>query len=1155
MTNPLIQILDRHPEYTRLRDAMVNGEGPAGVFGLGESHKGHIAAALSTGRAVLLVAPNEVAAVKLHDDIACYDIPCAHFPTREIPLSGNGFAARDSIEERRVAVLSALAAGKTMTVVTCIQALMQRTVAPEIIKNSLHSYEAGQTIEPRDMVSELVMAGYERVDVCEAPGQVCLRGGYVDVYPIAAENPVRIEFFGDEIDTLRIYDPLTQRSVDNVDHIDVPPATEMPITDEARARALKLLKKRKAEELASALEEGGRPDNSVALLPLFYPGETTLFDYIDKDWIILIDEPARLEESGKISYQEFLEGVSSLMQAGEIQPEQANLTVSPLETIKRMDTRRTAMMFALTRSYGLIGQRCIFKFDTRPVSRYVGREELLAEDIEAWKKSNTSVLIYAGTHAKRLQDRLLDSNHIVPIKEKLDRDIVPGEVLIIEQQLNHGFEYPELSLAVVTENELYGAENRRPSDNKKKRRKPQLVFSELNVGDLVVHELHGIGRFVGVETLTVGGVQKDYLHLVYSGGDKLYIPTDQLDRVQKYIGMENKPPRLNKLGGTQRLSKLGSGEWQKTVSRTRDSVKKLAFDLVRLYGERQKRKGFKFSPDTPWQRKLEDSFPYEPTPDQLTSIQEIKADMESDKVMDRLLCGDVGYGKTEVALRAAFKAVMDGKQCAMLVPTTILAQQHYNTIAARFDGFPVKVELLSRFKTPKEEEKIIEGLQNGSVDMVVGTHKLLSKSVKFKDLGLLIIDEEQRFGVGHKEQIKNIRQSVDVLTLSATPIPRTLHMSMTGIRDMSVIETPPSQRYPVQTYVMEYSDSVIREAILKEIGRGGQVYFVYNNVSSMEQFAGRLRELVPEARVCFANGQMNERVLEKTMLEFMDHRYDVLLCSTIIESGLDMQNVNTIIIYDADTMGLSQLYQLRGRVGRGVRLGYAYLTYRPNKAMSETAEKRLIAIRELTQFGSGFKIALRDLEIRGAGNLLGPEQHGHMEAIGYDLYCKIVDSAVREAKGEELPKDIDTVVDIPISANIPKRYIPRETERLSMYKRIAFIAAQADVYDVQDELIDRYGDIPEEVQNLIFIALIKAAAQRAYIQRLMVRDGEVRIVFDPEAPMDGAKLFAAANNIAGAAMLPEEVPTIVIRRPKSDVKKLCSELTQIVYMMSDCIVK
>ena len=1146
MTDPLIKILDKHPEYMRLKEAVLKGEGPAGVFGLGESHKGHVAAALSANRAVLLVAPNEVAAAKLNDDIACYGVRSVHFPTREIPLAGKGFAARDGIEERRVAVLSALSSGEKMTVVTCIQALMQRLASPEVIRDSRHSYKTTQTIEPRDMVAELVLAGYERVDVCEAPGQVCLRGGYVDVYPLSAENPARIEFFDDEIDTIRIYDPLTQRSLENVEQIDVPPGTEAPITAKARDRAVKLLEKRGESELTSLLKAGGRPSNPAALLPLLYPEEKTLFDYIDGEWIILIDEPARLEESGKIAYQEFLDGASALIKSGEILPEQAGLEVSPLETIKRMDTKCTAMMFALTRSYNLIGQRCIFRFDTRPISRYIGREELLSEDIEAWKKSKTSVLIYAGSHAKRLQDRLLDLGHIVPIKEKLDRDIVPGEVLIIERQLNHGFEYPELSLAVVTENELYGTENRRPADSRKKHKKPQLVFSELNVGDLVVHELHGIGRFVGVETLTVGGVQKDYLHLVYSGGDKLYIPTDQLDRVQKYIG-----------GGedtaAQHLSKLGSGEWQRTVSRTRESVKKLAFDLVRLYGERQKLKGFRFSPDTPWQRKLEDSFPYEPTPDQLTCIEEIKADMESGKVMDRLLCGDVGYGKTEVALRAAFKAVMDGKQCAILVPTTILAQQHYNTIAARFDGFPVHVALLSRFKTAKEEERIIEGLKNGSVDVVVGTHKLLSKSVKFKDLGLLIIDEEQRFGVGHKEQIKNLRQSVDVLTLSATPIPRTLHMSMTGIRDMSVIETPPSQRYPVQTYVMEYSEPVVREAILKEIGRGGQVYFVYNNVRNMEQFAAKLRELVPEARVCFAHGQMHERVLENTMLEFMEHNYDVLLCSTIIESGLDIQNVNTIIIADADAMGLSQLYQLRGRVGRGVRLGYAYLTYRPNKAMSETAEKRLIAIRELTQFGSGFKIALRDLEIRGAGNLLGPEQHGHMEAIGYDLYCKIVDSAVREAKGEELPKDIDTVVEIPISANIPKGYIPREAERLSMYKRIAFITAQADVYDVQDELIDRYGDIPEEVQNLIFIALIKTEAQRAYIQRLMVREGEICISFDPEAPMNGAKLFAAANSISGAAVLPEETPAVVIRRPKADVKKLCSELTQIVYMLADCI--
>ena len=721
------------------------------------------------------------------------------------------------------------------------------------------------------------------------------------------------------------------------------------------------------------------------------------------------------------------------------------------------------------------------------------------------------------------------------MKEKLDRDIVPGEVLIIEQQLNHGFEYPELSLAVVTENELYGAENRRPSDSKKKRRKPQLVFSELNVGDLVVHELHGIGRFVGVETLTVGGVQKDYLHLVYSGGDKLYIPTDQLDRVQKYIGGGED-------AGAQRLSKLGSGEWQKTVSRTRDSVKKLAFDLVRLYGERQKRKGFKFSPDTPWQRKLEDSFPYEPTPDQLTSIQEIKADMESDKVMDRLLCGDVGYGKTEVALRAAFKAVMDGKQCAMLVPTTILAQQHYNTIAARFDGFPVKVELLSRFKTPKEEEKII-----------VGTHKLLSKSVKFKDLGLLIIDEEQRFGVGHKEQIKNIRQSVDVLTLSATPIPRTLHMSMTGIRDMSVIETPPEQRYPVQTYVMEYSEAVAREAIMKELGRGGQVFFVYNNVRGMETFAEKLKQLVPEARIAYAHGQMGERQLERTMLDFMEQQYDVLLCSTIIESGLDIPNVNTIIIYDADKMGLAQLYQLRGRVGRGARLGYAYLTFMRDKVLSDIAEKRLSAIREFTQFGAGFKIAMRDLEIRGAGNLLGPEQHGHMAAVGYDLYCKIVEGAVKEAKGEKEPVKIDTVVDIPVPASISTHYIPRESERLSMYKRIALIETRDDLYDVQDELIDRYGDIPEDTANLLNIALIKADCSRAGVTQLRIRDKEVRFVFDKQAPIDGAKLIATAGNIAGARMTFGDTPSMVISRPKSDAAALYAMLPQFVYMLADCL--
>ena len=585
------------------------------------------------------------------------------------------------------------------------------------------------------------------------------------------------------------------------------------------------------------------------------------------------------------------------------------------------------------------------------------------------------------------------------------------------------------------------------------------------------------------------------------------------------------------------------------------AVKEIAGELVELYAKRQAKKGHCFEKDTVWQKEFEELFPYEETEDQLKAIEATKADMESSRIMDRLICGDVGYGKTEIAIRAAFKAVMDGCQVAFLVPTTILAAQHYNTFSQRMRDYGINVELLCRLRTPSEQKKTIEGLKKGSVDIVIGTHRLLSKSVSYKNLGLLMIDEEQRFGVTHKEKLKQMKNDIDVLTLTATPIPRTLHMSLVGIRDMSVLEEPPVDRMPIQTFVMEKSEPIVREAILREIGRGGQVYYVYNRVGNMDIVANEIAKLVPEAVVAFAHGQMNERELERTMFRFVEGEIDVLVATTIVETGLDIPNVNTIIIEDADRLGLSQLYQLRGRVGRSSRTSYAFLMYKRDKVLKEVAEKRLQAIREFTELGSGIKIAMRDLEIRGAGNLLGAEQHGHMEAIGYDLYCKIVDSAVREAKGEELPKDIDTVVDIPISANIPKSYIPREAERLSMYKRIAFIAAQADVYDVQDELIDRYGDIPEEVQNLIFIALIKAEAQRAYIQRLMVRDGEVRIVFDPEAPMDGAKLFAAANNIAGAAMLPEEVPTIVIRRPKSDVKKLCSELTQIVYMMSDCIVK
>ncbi len=1141
----LLNILKKHPEYERLAANLASGAGCAAVFGLGEAHRTHVAAGLFADckKTLLVVSANETSAARIAQDAAYYVKEIRHLPARETPLGGRAVAVSAGLAARRVEALAALASGERLMLVISAEALLQRLAPPEALMASTQSLKLGQKVNLRALAASLVDAGYERVDLCEGKGQFCLRGGYLDLFPITAELPVRVELFDDEIDTMRTYDPASQRSVENVEYCAIPPATEVPLTAKAREAGMRAMRRKpRLEAEYQSLKEGIAPQGTEKLLPLFYP-EAYITDYLPKDTVILIDEPQRVEESAKLAHNNHLELVSNLLTAGEAEPEEAELLGSPMKLIGSLDTPCTAMLFALTRTYGLIRPRELYRFETRPASRYVGAGEALAADILNWKRHGYTALLYAGSHALRLQDMLLDAGVDAAVTDRLMRDAVPGEVLIIGESIGRGFEYPEIRLIALSETELYGAAREKLAVARK--RKPQLAFSELAPGDLVVHEVHGIGRFVGVENLTAAGVTRDYLHLIYAAGDKLYIPTDQLDRVQKYVGGEEEQAKL---------SKLGSGEWQRTVAKTREGVKALAFDLVRLYGDRMNRKGHAFSPDVQWQRTLEDSFPYRETPDQITSIAEIKKDMESERVMDRLLCGDVGYGKTEVALRAAFKAVMDGKQAAFLVPTTVLAQQHYNTLAARFAGYPVNVALLSRFNTPQQERQALEGLSKGSIDVVVGTHKLLGKSVKFKDLGLLVIDEEQRFGVGHKEQIKEMRRNVDCLTLSATPIPRTLHMSMTGIRDMSVIETPPEQRYPVQTYVMEYSDVMAREAILKELGRGGQVYFVYNRVQHMERFAEYLRNLVPEARVAFAHGQMSERALERTMLDFMDQAYDVLLCSTIIESGLDITNVNTIIVYDADKMGLSQLYQLRGRVGRGARLGYAYLTFVKDKVLTDVAEKRLSAIREFTQFGAGFKIAMRDLEIRGAGNLLGPEQHGHMAAVGYDLYCKIVEGAVREARGEPEPVRIDTVMDVPVSASIAHEYIPREADRLSMYKRIALISSRDDVYDVQDELIDRYGDIPKETESLINIALLKAEASRAYVTQLSVRDGEIRFVFDRGAPLDGGKLVSVAGKVDGAQLVYSDTPALIIRRPRSDAQTLYGMLPQFVYMLVDCVI-
>lgn len=1142
---PLFRALEGAEEYQKLAEALDKKCGPVSVFGLGEAHRPNMAAALFARLCAqtLVIAPSAQAAGRLYEEISCYHKNALLFPIREMPLNARSYVQSRELEFRRLNVLTRLASGERIIVVAPVEALMQRLAPKERIVSCTHTLSIGMEVSPDSLMQRFIDAGYEREEVCESRGCFARRGGYIDIFPVTAENPVRVEFFGDEVDTMRFFDPITQRSIENADRVAVPPATELPLNKEMRQKGIAALRNKAhyAEE-TETLRAGGTPKNALALLPVFCGEEVTLLDYFDENALMLMDEPARVEESARFAFTQFMDALGNVLKSGEGHEKQAELIFTPSHIFALLDRGRTAMLFALTRSFPHIRSRELIKFETRPIPRYIPGDGALADDINIWKKKGFAVLIYAGEHGKRTQDMLRDMGVEAAAVESLSRKPVPREALIIEKSLPRGFEYTAMGLAVISEYELFGAGVRRESPKAKK--KHALDMGELEVGDLIVHEAHGIGRFTGVNTLVVDGKTRDYIELAYQGGDKLFIPTDQLDRVAKYVGGEVEK---------QKLSRLGSGEWQKTVARTSASVKKLAFDLVKLYGERARRKGFRFSPDTDWQQRLELSFPYRETPDQLRSIEEIKKDMESERIMDRLLCGDVGYGKTEVALRAAFKCAMDGKQCAVLVPTTILAQQHFNTLSSRYSGFPIKVELLSRFRTAKEVREVKQQLKDGGVDVLVGTHALLSKDVVFKDLGLLIIDEEQRFGVNHKEQIKELKRNVDVLTLSATPIPRTLHMSMSGIRDMSVIETPPEARYPVQTYVLEYAEPVVREAILKELGRGGQVYIVYNNVKNMETFTGNLSELVPEARFNYAHGQMSERQLENTMLDFLEGKFDVLVCSTIIESGLDISNVNTMIVVDADCMGLSQLYQLRGRVGRGQRLGYAYLTFRPNKVLSEVADKRLSAIREFTQFGAGFRIAMRDLEIRGAGDILGAEQHGHMAQVGYDLYCKLIDIAVREARGEKIKPTFDTVMEIPIDANIPKKYIARETGRMEMYKHIAAITDIDSFRDVQDELIDRYGDIPRCVQNLLDIALCKSRASRLGILSFTVKKGEAKLVFSEKAPIDGAKLFENIRRIEGASMLGGESVSMVITKKHAEEEAMFIMAQNAVNILLSCV--
>lgn len=1141
--NSILHLLDSATDYRRMKDALEGGKGPVAAFGVAANAKAHLLASLSEKRQVLFVTATDTTATQICEGARLFGVSAELFLPRETPLT---YVHAESGEQRgeRISALCTLLTGEPCVVCASAAALLQALAPKGAFAASLLTLHVGDTVEPRGLIERLVSAGYERVEMVEGRGQIAARGDLVDVYAPGEEYPVRIEFFGDEIDQMRFFDPVTQRGVEQITETQIRPALETPQPKELTAKALKLIEGRAG--LSDAEEAWSAGISSVGgdvLLPLLYKKTDTLLDYLAPDAILVVDEAILIDEALRTEQMRFAETVQAMLERGEGLPQQGALERSANETLERLHTERTALFYALSRTHPQFSPREIVSLESRGAPQFMGAFDEIAREISRLNSAGEKTVIYAGEQTKELLSHLDEYGAKATAVAELPKELPAGKTLIVPGQLSRGFSYPTIKTNIFTEFEVTGRTER---SIKRSRSKKHLSFSELSVGDYIVHEAHGVGRFVKVEALTVQGNTKDYLLIEYRGGDRLYIPTDQLDRVQKYVGGGDEdmaPP----------LSKLGGAEWTNRVNKAKNAAKKLAVDLAALYAERASAVGFAFSKDTAWQRTFEERFPYELTPDQKQSIEEIKADMEQVRPMDRLLCGDVGYGKTEVALRAVFKCLQDGKQAAILVPTTILAQQHYNTMCSRFADFPVKTACLSRFQTAKERTEIKKQLAEGTLDAVVGTHALLAKDVRFKALGLLIIDEEHRFGVNHKEQIKAIKKTVDVLTLTATPIPRTLNMSMTGIRDISVIETPPEARYPVQTYVLEYTDALLKDALTREIARKGQAYVVSNRVQSMENTARHLEALVPEARITIAHGQMGETQLEQAMLDFLEYRSDILLCSTIIESGLDIPNANTLAVLDADKMGLAQLYQLRGRVGRSSRIGYAYFTVQTGKVMNEKAAKRLMAIREFTQFGAGFQLAMRDLEIRGAGSLLGAEQHGHITDVGYEYYVKLIRRAVDEQQGRPLEPVTETTVDIPIDAHIPHDYVPSEIMRLKAYRRIAEIDGAESLMDVTEEFIDRYGEPPESVTNLMRISEVKAYASRAFLESVTVRDGEAKLKFSANAQLDGGKLIAAISSYEGARLLAGDPPAIEIRRKNADAAAITAKLPQFLYTIVRCV--
>ena len=1187
--NPLVDLA----EYTDMKQDLDQGKSPVQVSGVTDSQKVHVMHELSKDNPWrLVVTYDDTRAKEIFDDFSYFEPNTWLYPARDLLFYSSDIHG-NLLTRQRMQVFKHLLEDEGGVVVTTVDGLMDHLLPLSRIKESCLNIMVGQTLDMEEIKHLLTGMGYERMGQVDGMGQFSVRGGILDVFPLTEEVPVRIELWGDEVDSIRSFDAESQRSIQQMDEVTIYPAAELILTkkdieegilcleadEKKQEKAFRDQKKpeeaqrirRAVGELVESLKEGFDVQTLDAYIRYFCRDTVSFLDYMKEvgdrvtlvsygaagtkisgkkttkaaekkqasGLALILDEPQRMKEKAETVETEFRESMSHRLEQGYILPGQADLLFSSKTVLAECHTSHSIFMTGLDQRLPGMTVKAKYSLTGKNLNSYQNSFEILIKDLTKWKKDGYRVVLLSAsrTRASRLAGDLREYDLRAFCPEDAGRPVAPGEIMVTYGKLHKGFEYPLIKFVVITEGDMFGVEKR-----KKKRKKYNYEgkkissFSELSVGDYVVHESHGLGIYKGIEKIEQDHVIKDYIKVEYGDGGNLYLPATRLEGIQKYAGADAKVPKLNKLGGT---------EWTKTKTKVRTAVREIAKELVELYAARQDAEGFQYGPDTVWQKEFEEMFPYDETDDQLTAIDDTKRDMESKKIMDRLICGDVGYGKTEIALRAAFKAVQEEKQVVYLVPTTILAQQIYNTFVQRMKDFPVRVDMMSRFRTPGEMKKTVEGLKKGYVDIIVGTHRVLSKDVQFKNLGLLIVDEEQRFGVTHKEKIKQMKQNVDVLTLTATPIPRTLHMSLIGIRDMSVLEEPPVDRVPIQTYVMEYNDEMIREAIHRELGRGGQVYYVYNRVNNINEVANHVASLVPDANVAFAHGQMNEHQLEKIMLDFINGDIDVLVSTTIIETGLDIPNANTMIIQDADRLGLSQLYQIRGRIGRSNRTSYAFLMYKRDKMLKEDAEKRLQAIREFTELGSGIKIAMRDLEIRGAGNILGAEQHGHMEAVGYDLYCKMLNEAVIALKGgQEEEETFETVVDCDIDAFIPDGYIKNEYLKLDVYKRISAIETDDEYMDMQDELIDRFGDIPKSVDNLLRVAELKAMAHRAYVTEVDINTQEIRIELYPKAKLDVTGIPALIAEYKTALRFAQGEKPVLFYQDKGKKHKDCEPMME-----------